>query len=86
MSELSDGTRLSDHEIRERLRGHQDGGVISALFETGAIRPGIEAALSLRMDALEDEGKHVDAERLGDVLTYVCDVMDRPPVPNWVNR
>ncbi|MFD3904107.1 hypothetical protein HXS80_16020 [Streptomyces sp. CB04723] len=86
MGELSNGTRLSDHEVRERLREHQDGGVISALFETGEVGEGIETALSLRMDALEDDGRHDDAERLGDVLTYVCDVLDRPPVANWVNR
>ncbi|MEV8015673.1 hypothetical protein AB0O76_04800 [Streptomyces sp. NPDC086554] len=79
---------LSDHDVRERLRAHQGSGPISRLFETGEIVDGAElqTALSLRMDALEDDGKHAEAESLGDVLTYVCDVMDRPPVPNWVNR
>ena len=88
MSELSDGTRISDHEVRERLREHQDGGPISALYETGEILDDgkTEAALSLRIDALEEAGRYEEAELLERVLTYVCDVTDRPPVPNWVNR
>ncbi|MFD3573860.1 hypothetical protein [Streptomyces sp. NPDC058644] len=77
---------LSDREVRERLREHQDGGPVSLLYETGAIGESLLPTLGLRVDTLAEDGRDEDAERLGDVITYVAEIGERPAVPNWVNR
>ncbi|MFF3552912.1 hypothetical protein ACFYXL_05780 [Streptomyces tsukubensis] len=79
-------SQLSDHEVRAILRGHQDGGVISRLFETGAIEDDLLPALGEASERAEDQGDHEGAERIGDVMSYAVAVGDRPPVPNWPTR
>ncbi|MDT0488866.1 hypothetical protein, partial [Streptomyces doebereineriae] len=61
---------LTDPDVRTALRKYQDGGPISALFETGEIGDNTFAALDRRAQEAEDQGDQEAADRLGDVLTY----------------
>ncbi|MFK0159047.1 hypothetical protein ACIQVK_44135 [Streptomyces sp. NPDC090493] len=79
-------TALTDHEVRARLRAHQDGGPISRLFETGEITDETFAALGMRADQCEKDGQDEEAEEVTDVAEYVQTVGERPAVPNWPTR
>ncbi|MBK3639522.1 hypothetical protein [Streptomyces sp. MBT33] len=79
-------TELTDHDVRARLRAHQDGGPISRLFETGEIVEETFVALGMRADQCEAEGQAEEAEQVTDVVEYVSTVGERPPVPNWPTR
>ncbi|MFB6909154.1 hypothetical protein ACFCWB_33245 [Streptomyces bacillaris] len=77
---------LTDHDVRAALRTHQDGGPISALFETGEIGENTFAALDRRVQEVEDQGDQEAADRLGDILTYAVEAGERPPMSNWPIR
>ncbi|MFF8789170.1 hypothetical protein [Streptomyces sp. NPDC015125] len=79
-------TELTDHEVRARLRAHQDGGPISRLFETGEIAEETFAALGVRADRCDAEGLAEEAEQVSDVAEYVSTIGERPPVSNWPTR
>ncbi|MFG2147537.1 hypothetical protein ACGFRG_25635 [Streptomyces sp. NPDC048696] len=77
---------LTDHQVRDALRPYQDGGTLSALFETGEITEDTIPALGLAMQSRDQLNEHQETDTLGDVLAYVDAVGERQPVPNWPNR
>ncbi|MEU4266298.1 hypothetical protein ACYCCF_30445 [Streptomyces argenteolus] len=77
---------LNDADVRETLRAHRDGGVVSRLYATGEITEGTVPALGVLSASLELAGQHEDADRVGDVITYAAAVGERPAVKGWVSH
>ncbi|MER5304575.1 hypothetical protein ABT039_34625 [Streptomyces lasiicapitis] len=77
---------LTDRQVREALRPYQDGGTLSALFETGEITEDTISALGVAMQNRDQLAEDQEADTLGDVLSYVDAAGERPPVPNWPTR
>ncbi|MBA0054327.1 hypothetical protein E0L36_26790 [Streptomyces sp. AJS327] len=76
---------LSDAEARERVRPYLEpkfGEPIRRFYDTGEITEGLIPALGVRSTDLDDP----EAERLLDVVSYVRDAGERPPVTGWASR
>jgi hypothetical protein len=77
---------LKDQDVRDILRPHRDGGAISRLYATGEITEGTYPALGMLTVVLEEDRLHEEAERIGDVMSYVAAVDERPAVAGWVAK
>ncbi|MFE2977452.1 hypothetical protein [Streptomyces sp. NPDC059258] len=76
---------LTDSDVREILHPFRDGGVISRLYATGEIGETTFRTLGVLSSKLDDQGKHETAERIADVLRYVDEAGERPPVKGWTS-
>ncbi|MEE6264927.1 hypothetical protein ACJ6WD_09630 [Streptomyces sp. VTCC 41912] len=77
---------MTDSAVRETLRPHRDGGPISRLYATGEITGETIPALGVKSGELDDAGDNEAAERLSDVIRYVDEAGERPPVRGWVAK
>ncbi|GHA94561.1 hypothetical protein [Streptomyces chryseus] len=77
---------LTDDHVRTILKQHRDGGPISRLYATGEIEADTVPALGMLSTQLEEDGRHEDAEQLGDVIGYALSAGERPPVAGWVAK
>ncbi|WP_406507161.1 hypothetical protein [Streptomyces sp. NBC_00212] len=79
---------LNDADVHTILEPHQDGGLISRLYETGEITDKEETvqALGRRAQNVLYGGDEHTAQRLLNVVEYVSVTGERSPVPNWPNR
>ncbi|WP_030781771.1 hypothetical protein [Streptomyces sp. NRRL S-920] len=77
---------LTDNDVREVLRDHRDGGVISRLYATGEITQETIPTLGVLSTELDERGEHETAERVADVITYADAVGERPPVKGWTSK
>lgn len=77
---------LSDNDVREILRDHRDGGVISRLYATGEITEDTIPALGVLSAELDGRGEDETAERIADVITYADAAGERPPVKGWTSK
>ncbi|MFJ1657195.1 hypothetical protein [Streptomyces anthocyanicus] len=73
-----------DTQVRDIIRPHRDGGPISRLYATGEITDDTVPALGLCSSELEDQGRHEEADQVDDVLAYVVEAGNRPPVDRWI--
>lgn len=79
-------TYLNDEDVRDILRPHRDGGPISRLYATGEISYDILTPMGMLVSRLRGDGEHEEAERIGDVVTYIAAAGERPPVTGWVRK
>lgn len=79
---------LNDDDVRRILEPHQDGGLISRLYETGEITDKEETvqALGRRARDVLYGGDEATAERLLDVVAYVSRVGKREAVSGWAHE
>jgi hypothetical protein len=75
---------MRDTQVRDVIRPHRDGGPVSRLYATGEITADTIPALGVLAATLDEEGRHEEAERLGDVIRYARDAGERPPVTRWL--
>ncbi|WP_406119680.1 hypothetical protein [Streptomyces anulatus] len=79
-------TDINDAAVREILRPHRDGGHISRLYATGEITGDTIQAIGTAADRLYADGQHMERDRLEDVISYVREAGERPPVTGWVAK
>ncbi|MFD9422288.1 MULTISPECIES: hypothetical protein [unclassified Streptomyces] len=79
-------TDINDTAVREILRPHRDGGHISRLYATGEITYATIPALGMLADRLHLDAQDEESDRLDDVIGYVREAGERPPVTGWVAK
>ncbi|WP_228994674.1 hypothetical protein [Streptomyces sp. DH8] len=79
-------TNINDADVREILRPHRDGGLISRLYATGEITGETVQAIGTAADRLYMNGQDVERDRLEDVIGYVREAGERPSVTGWVAK
>ncbi|MDG9687870.1 hypothetical protein QC334_34950 [Streptomyces sp. DH18] len=79
-------THIDDAAVREILRPHRDGGLISRLYATGEISPTTILTIGAVADKLHMDGRHAEFDRLTDVIDYAREAGERPPVKGWVTK
>lgn len=77
---------LSDHDVREVLRPHRDGGPLSRLYAQGEITEATYPALGMLSVHLEEAGRHGEAERIAEVMWYVAVAGERPAAARWLAK
>lgn len=79
-------THITDADVREILRPHRDGGILSRLYATGEITSETIQAIGTVADRLYLDGQDVERDRLEDVIDYVREAGERPSVTGWVAK
>ncbi|MEV5677053.1 hypothetical protein [Streptomyces sp. NPDC052179] len=79
-------TDINDAAVREILRPHRDGGVISRMYATGEITDATIPALGMLADQLHLDSRDEESDRLDDVIDYVRAAGERPSVTGWVAK
>ncbi|MFI8201129.1 hypothetical protein ACIF6K_32175 [Streptomyces sp. NPDC085942] len=79
-------THITDADVRDILRPHRDGGPISRLYATGEITEGTVTAIGVAADMLSLDAQDGESDRLEDVIDYVREAGERPPVAGWVAK
>ncbi|MFE0187700.1 hypothetical protein [Streptomyces sp. NPDC058989] len=74
---------LTEAEVQEITQPIRDGGPISRLYATGEIQEDLFAALD---EAAANEVNDERYKRIMDVVTYVQEAGERPPVAGWMAR
>lgn len=77
---------IDDDAVREMLRPHRDGGLISRLYATGEINGNTVLTIGAVADQLYLDGQHTEFDRLTDVIDYAREAGERPPVNGWVTK